>query len=505
LNRFSEQHGRLFQPRFQDVVGNDVTLRGTFLGNGLFVPSDAEIPRGRISLCIYRGGKFDATAAPRQEFSAVFGGDDRVAAGFYATQDRAVIGFGNGLPIGFDFNSAAERQEFRPDTVLAILPASPENPKPRLLSTRMSTSTAEFLSMSQEAAANTIGAEEPHSILAKEAQADDRLVELNFDDVTGAAWCPLMHISQGGSSGSTYALRVEPNTAVARLRHTPPEDVDNFFSVIGLLVPSPVGKNNCSEACLNFRSDGHLIGHPLDALASATLLRPANDMLARVRRIFDEAVLADASGITGFTRLRDDRDPTAAGPHHQYLLLSDRKNLGLKVENPLHQSMEGGIIASFGRLKQYYLVTPRAPEAVMGYFASPTRHSIEKNQVEADRTQRISRAAVSFSRASAPKGEGCCLDWLDEAIQVAYSPTGSREEPEPMGFARFWNETRKGLEGSARADQSLELFTRPQDRGSYRLSLVERSDDREERTMLLQGSVVRLGPLICRYHHRGGD
>lgn len=499
IRRYGEQHRQVFKPRIHDVVLSDMNVKGTYLGSALFVPDSNELPKGTIALCLYPADE-DPASSQIATGQAVFVGSNGVRAGIYANQDRAILGFGNGMPTEFAFPDPHLVNLFHLDTVIAILPTSVENPKPRMLVTRMDPKTSDLLNQDQKLAAKTA---EPHSILENAAGPEDVLQDITFDDQTGDGWCPLPRVLQGDATRHKAALRIVPNDTFCRLRHEPPLDIENFFSIIGILLPSPVGDNDSSEVCLSFRSDGHFVGHAMDALSNCTLLRTASDIRSRLFRIMDEAILADVSGVTDVIPLWDGKDADPVGPNHQLLLLSDRKRLPYSPQNPMLKVGSGGFIASFGRKHQYYLMTPREPESILGYLACPVRHTIRKSDVEPGKTTRVSRADVVYARNETDRGAIFCLDWLDEAIQVTHQRSGAAAHSDPMGFARYWSEQRSRLGASVSAKQYFELFTRSDEDARYRLTFVERADDREERLVLSENDVIRIGPLLCRYHHRG--
>ncbi len=498
LKKFSEQEGRLFLPRFHDSMRTDNRLGGTFLGAALFVGRENEHPRGYVAIEIAHRDD----AEERYEARANFSDSDSQPAAFFQGQDRMVGGFDPGLPIVFRIDSNRAHL-LDSNKLLLILPTTIDSIRPRLVISTLARGAAALLAASPNVADEMPQLNSIVPLFSSSAPENETLSEIAFDDETQEARVSAKSCLASGASDYRATVRIVPNDAECRLRHAPPRGVDNWFSIIGLLLPSPVADNEATEVCINLRNDGQLLAHPLDALAKCILLRPSRGWKGKVFGLFgslDEAILADQLGLNDIVELNKRMDFESVGENHRIALLSARQGLNFKIQNPFHSKTNQGFLSAFGNRKDYYLFQPRDDTRVLGYMASPTRHSYDPETEEAGSDTRRRRSTVRFSRSAEPLNEGVCLDWLDEAVQITHLRPGARARPEMIGLAQYWNEQRVRIHRSTAARQTLELY-RDHDMQPYDLTLLESLEERDDRVRLLHNDVIRLGPLICRYNN----
>lgn len=303
-------------------------------------------------------------------------------------------------------------------------------------------------------------------------------------------------------------LVIEPDINFARLRHDPCAINQSCFEVLGVLMPAPVEENDVLELNLFFTRSGHLVAHSLEASQKAIKIKP------RMRASWtplDQAQIVDANGNWDQIKLNKQAGAEAVGDAHQFAFLSWKTRLPWELANTAPHGGKGGIMALQNSGRALYCLSRKgaAHDAgpVLGYFACPVLPNLAPGDdriahpVMAQEGQPGSKPAqLKYSRSGeidradvADPTLGLCIDWLDESIKVV----PRRKNAAIQGLAAYWSSHIADLAEYGIGRQSLCMAE--YDDSSYKLVLREEFGAEETETELKQGTVVRLGPLICRY------
>lgn len=516
LRTVSERDGCHYEPRILHCQRADRKRDGIFMGTALFVPpdpnaSDAQ-PRGHVELEIHDLDPRGNVRGVRATARPVFSDNARTPGGLFLGQDRIVFGVNPNLPVVLEASGSSQTLAswgFTHQTVILILPGNVLNDRPTLLITSAygrvlqlledrSSGIEENVDEGTRRAGRQVPLTELLSITGPAGNNEDGIYDLDFSGASGNAEIDVSrNVSASDSRRTKAVIKIVPNSLFSRLRHTPEAVTASYFSILGLLLPVPVDHEAVDQVCLNFTTGGQLIGHAFDRFKSATLLRAKGGISLGTQR-FGARLSAIDCGADGLRSERRMSGSEAFEPmnalHEMAIQISGGKSIS-GITNAIHGGSSQGFLNALSG-KGFALLRPKTTDAPLGYFGCPTRFQGAETDLEAQDCQ---PSDVIMSRGRLTQGHGgICLDWLDEAVKIVPSDGGDRDKA--LGFAEYWSQLDDVIPAAFRAEQRLELNP-SETRGLHQLTLIEVQSNRREETRLEDGTILRLGPLICRYHY----
>lgn len=528
-------------PLFARIQSQTVSglRRGVFMGRQLYVPDsagsrhDRSDHRGKVELVVLpvqqsedEGASVSSSRGIGRErrFEVVMGGNGDLDAGLYLWQDRMVfaaqVSKETDLPICLrgEYAGVLDTLQFN-NMLVMIAPNGDGQGFPQVLVAKARSDVKELLR--NEEAPDENSKAEPYTKIhpinvTTDGIMDRRSIQLAGD--SGSVNVRLNGVLQESARPSWYAeLSITPNIAYARLCSRADKIKTSYFELLGVLLPSPVHDNRVSEVEVFVGQHGQLIGNSLSPIAQAVLVRSGPRAWQQLRET-DEAIVAFRDGGTRHVKLKRKEGFEPISNDLQMMLLRRRAKLPWTCENKSHGPVSStNFEDQLSHQGQVYCLTSNS-ERPLGYFGCPViseqPQDASAGPAKFGKGPGSKKAKVSFERSGllgldhsthlSEVEEGFCLDWLDEPIRIASSvrqkgEDGYNEDPR-MGFAKFWMQWRldQALPDFLRAEQLLELRL-GQDLQTGYLHLVEKVANQELLTPLVNNSVVRLGPMICRY------
>lgn len=449
-----------------------------YIGWTLFVPpSQQPKPRGFAKLVFEKDGE-------RNEAELSFLGLEGQPAGWFLKQDRLLFSIDREFPI---FASHDDMKVF---------------PKPKIGGTNMfffwsSTGLAPIrlrglASTEVEDAEAEAKSVVNFSFYSNEGDQQATRLDVREDAEAGTYSAPLREQFKGAMAESTIQLVVAPDISPTRLRHKPPtpQSGETYFEVLGLLCVQPVqarANTDVIELMVFADAQDRLVRHGLDPILRAV-------SMARSRKVLAGGAIADRLLIE-YGRAAKPLERQVFPDSYSQLQISLPANAphALDPENFLPSDVwlpgrEGLPLTSFDVVYHKYL-------EALGYFSLPRRlnDQLAGRAVPAVLHKEPEAFAVEFSRHGRALIENLVLlDWLDECAEL--EELGA-DTSEVFGYAQWLDRARHtGLSDICDAQALLV-------RNGV---LFLRSDHLSEpnETALRDGSVVRLGPLIVRFHDR---
>lgn len=528
-------------PLFARIQSQTVSglRRGVFMGHQLYVPDsagsrhDRSDHRGRVELVVLPVSmNVDNGDSTRplgdkglgRRFKVVMGGNGDLDAGLYLWQDRMVfaaqVSAETALPISLrgEYSGVSDTVKFN-NMLVMIAPNGDGQGFPQVLVAESRPDINDLLRNGPAPEENL--RTDPHSKIHPVNVTSDgikyrRSIELEGD--SGSVNVRLNGVLQDSARPSWYAeLSITPNIAYARLCSRADKIKASYFELLGVLLPSPVHDNRVSEVEVFVGQHGQLIGNSLSPIAQAVLVRSGSRAWQQLRET-DEAIVAFRDGGTRQVKLKRKEGFEPISNELQMMLLRRGAKLPWTCENKSHGSVSSHIFEDqLSQQGQVYCLAANS-EKPLGYFGCPVvselPHDASGQPAKFGEGPGSKKAKVIFERSGllgvdnstnlSEVEQGFCLDWLDEPIRIARSIRQKREdgynEDPRMGFAKFWMQWRldQALPDFLRAEQLLQLRL-GRNSQSYYLHLVEKVANQELLTPLVNNSVVRLGPMICRY------
>lgn len=505
FRKYSDEEGIAVSPHTQMVDVSRGKRAGLYLGTALFIPTSerfhAADRRGDVEMV-----SFNHDEKPLSRMVPTFLGLPTHWAGWFSGQDRLCFGFSDVLPVRLVDTKTTQKTAkssvpngFNGSEIFVVMPPGPgARPAVKVLS--LCKESAEHIRSSavygETAPIMSLVSREPMNF-------QEMTMPIVFDPMNEVGRADLSSVLGASTSkaeyvGNTARLTIRPNSAMSRLRHVPDALKDwGYFSIVGLLVPSPQAIKSVKEVVVLTQSSQHLMAHGIDSLTSATLFSSFGSLTG----FRDRAVTAlnDGTSQTVILNRTDDLEPLNAqfGVTH----LSRAGVSGIVLRNPALGSstaIEGALSGG-----EFYLFRRNIDQDRLGYFACPLPPRAAPSDLE---NQDYQPCPVTFDRMR-PVQHAVCLDWLDDAAQVIsefHTAGGQRvRTSDRLGYAKWWQTHVGNMKRGLDIAQAIELRpTQSEAYGAvqrYALTLTEGVGDTAQSAFLENGDHVRLGPLICRW------